>query len=340
MLIFLDNQFCDEFPSIKGSNNEIIEDFHEQIIKQSKKYDLVTSMSEEDFNFRLLKKQDPIIIFLINGVEEITYETPIEKVIDENSTIHKLLLVNNVIQKIDRNSVEYFNIGNIERKWVKYSTLRNDYSIPTSKDCDLDPEERFSDWNNLSRWNHPISDIYIYDKYLLVDTKNQSIKNNLIPMLSKLNTFSENEVKIKLFTLEENICTDSKNKSKIYPYKKKTDKKIKYIFHQFKKQFDNINLSICVISYKALCVNRNDFFWLEHDRMLMTNYYLIERGGGFNIFNKDFKIIDSSKITFDYIFHRSKYGNFFLKKKFIDKLMNLSDSEPNYVANFSFSGYF
>ncbi|MDA8894936.1 hypothetical protein N9I98_01065 [Flavobacteriales bacterium] len=335
MLIFIDDKFSKEIIKI-DHNHKIVEDFITQIFIKSKGYNLVTSLTELEVENLLVKIQDPIIRLLIDDCKSIEYETSINKVVNDDSSIHKILLVNNSITKINNTSIEYFNSQNIKDKWIKYSTLRTDYSLPTSNDYDLDPEERFSDWNNLSRWNHPISDIYIYDKYLLVDTKNQSIKNNLIPMLSQLGTFSDNEVKIKIFTLEENICTDHKNKSKTYPFEKNTDKKIKYIFDQFKKQFDNINLSICVISYKALCENRDDFFWLEHDRMLMTNYYLIERGQGFNIFNKDFDILDGSKITFDYLFHRSNYANFFLRRKYIDKLIHLSDSEPNYVSNYSF----
>jgi hypothetical protein len=334
MLIFIDDKFSKEILKL-DLENKIVEDFLNQIIIKSKGYDFVTSIKEKDFKNLLTNHQDPdpIIHWLSENCKSIEYGSSIDKVINDSSTIHKILLVNNYITKINNNSIEYFNSENIQQKWIQYSTSRISYSIPTSHNYEIDALERFSDWNNLSNYNHPISHIYIYDKFLLVDTKNQSIKNNLIPMLSKLSKFSDNEVKIKIFTIEENICTDHKNKLKTYPFEKNTDKKIKYIFDKFKKQFDNINLSICVISYEALRENR-DFFKFEHDRMLLTNYYLIERGGGFNIFNQDFDILDTSKITFDYIFHRSSYGNFFLKREYFDKLIHLSDSEPNYVSNF------
>ena len=328
MLIFLDNKFSTEITSL-DFDNKIIEDFLEEIIIKSKGHNLVTSLSQKEYEFKFISKQDPIIRFLSDNCKSIIYESSIEKVINEKSTIHKLLLVDKVIQNINSNSVEYFNVENIEKKWIQYSTLRDDYILPTTKEGGLDSDEKFDCWSTLKRWKHPISEIYIYDKYLLVDTKHQSIKNNLIPMLSNLSEFSDNEIKIKIFTLKDTLCLDNKNQSSTYPFDAKTHEKIKYIFNLFEKEFDKINLSI------SLYEKSKDFVWLQHDRILLTNYYLIDRGAGFNIFDANNNIKDHSEMNFKYIFHKRNFPSFSTRKKDIQKLINLADSNsPSFTTFF------
>lgn len=325
MLIYLDNKFANEFTSL-DLNNNIIVDFLQEIIKKSKGYHLETSLSKEEFEFKLVKKQDPIIYYLTDNCSSINYESSLEKIINKNYNIHKILLVTKLINKINSNSIEYFNIENVEKKWEKYSTWKN-YSIPTTKDEDLDAEDRFFKWANLIRWKHPISKIYIYDKYLLVDKKHQSIKNNLIPMLSTLSEFSDNEIEIRIFTLKNTLCIDDKNKSTNYPYDAKTSIKIKYIFDQFENEFEHINLSI------SLYEKGEDFVWLQHDRILLTNYYLIYRGAGFNIFDFNHKIKDHSEMNFKYIFHSRNFSSFFTRKKDMQKLIDLADSNsPSFTT--------
>ena len=267
MLIFIDNEFSKEIVTL-DHNHKIVEDFLNQIIIKSKGYDLLTSLSQLEFEYLIIKNQDPIIIFLSKNCKSIEYDSTIDKIIKQNDTIHKILLVNNSktksINNINKNSIEYFSSTDIEEKWCQYSTLRDDYSLPTTEDYDLDPEEKFYSWNNFERWKHPISRIYIYDKYILVDKKNQSIKNNLIPLLSKLMEFATNDLEIRIFSLKQTLCVDMKNKN--------IEEKISHIFDQFKNKFKNINISL------SLYQNSEDFLWLQHDRILLTNYYLIDRG--------------------------------------------------------------
>ena len=319
MLIFIDNKFSEEIVKL-DHNNKIVEDFLNQIIIKSKNYDFVTSIKEKDFQNLLTKHQDPIIRSLSDNCKSIEYGSSIENVITDSSTIHKILLVNNSITKINNNSIEYFNSENIQQKWVQYSTLRDDFSLPTTNDYDLGPEEKFYSWNNLKRWKHPVSKIYIYDKYLLVDKKNQSIKNNLLPMLSQLSEFSDNELEIRIFTLKETLCVEHKNKS--------IEQKIKSIFYLFEKEFENINLSI------SLYENSDDFFWLQHDRILLTNYYLIDRGAGFNIFDSNNEIKDNSEMNFKFVFHRKNYPSFSKRRENIDELMHLVESNSSSITNF------
>ena len=85
-------------------------------------------------------------------------------------------------------------------------------------------------------------------------------------------------------------------------------------------------MSLIKLIYQYHCMKKvNKSVELQHDRILLTNYYFIYRGAGFNVFDADKEIKDHSEMNFKFIFTQ-KLRSLFNKKKDIQKLINLVES--------------
>jgi hypothetical protein len=318
MLIYIDDKFSAEFSRL-NFENKIIENFLFEMSQKSKGYQLVTLLSQKEYASQMFS--DPIIQLISENSKSITYSISTEILLSKSSSIHKLLLVGNeCFSKLDDLSVECFCANNIQDKWVSYSTLRDDYSLPTTDNKELESEEKFFDWSNLKRWKHPVTDVFIYDKYLLVDRSQQSIKKNLEPFLYHLSFLGSDILNVRIFTLKSSLCLDLKSGS--------IENRIRLIKAQLKHRMPNAKITL------SLYENGDKFFWLQHDRSLLTNYYLIERGAGFNIFDNTGRMRDNSNLTFKFIFHKGNYSSYTLCKKNMNTLIKEADSDSNLFENF------
>ena len=301
MQIYLEKGFIDEFIHL-DLKNEFVIDFYEELIKKSKGYELFTDFEEEDFHN--LISINPFARFIVGGLVSVSYCCSINDFLRDKSSVHKILLVNNFEEDKGLDTTyEYISSADVIEKWKIYTPKRDDLNLPTTLDESLLASERFSSWDDLLRFKHPLTDIHIYDNYLLVNGDNQRIKDNLIPLLVSLNKMSKNKKTIKLFCFENQIM----------PFDERAiDEKFSDIKSWIEDAIGNCDVEVIRLSSKSKS--------RLHDRYIITNLFMIERGAGFNIFKADGSIDDFSSMLFRFIFLKRNYVLSQLVRKQLEKI--------------------
>lgn len=162
----------------------------------------------------------------------------------------------------------------------------------------------------LLKFVPPITKIEIEDNYILVDGDNQKIKDNLVPLLEII-------TKKAVDTLEVDIFTIVQQKKQVY------EDAEKFIITRFCPEVNSLKS----VRFRLLDVSsQKDFF---HDRMILSNFQIIESGKGFNLLPyKESNSIITSCTIFDFFTYkrmkRLKLNNqknlTYLQKKHSDEL--------------------
>jgi hypothetical protein len=157
-----------------------------------------------------------------------------------------------------------------------------EHIISVCANIKVDLSEQFVGWSFFRElMNVPKNRITINDGYLLTENSgNKPLDQNLIPLIKNISAI-KSELKIDLYTNYLNF-----NKTSDYFDIKKVKSKLNNVFKS------DYNFSIEYIQYH------------EHDRILYSNFFMIECGVGFN-FNISNK--PNSKITVDTIFDKFDY---------------------------------
>lgn len=151
--------------------------------------------------------------------------------------------------------------------------------------CDnlkVDLSERFIGWNFFKELKTiPKNSLTINDGYLFVEhSGNKPLDQNLIPLLKNISAI-QSDIKVDFFTnyLNSNKPSDALDLEKI-------KRKLNNVFKsEYKLEFEYIQ-------------------YHSHDRILYSNFFIIECGVGFN-FNT--ARTSNSKITVDTIFNKFNY---------------------------------
>ena len=307
MHIYFQNEFFNEFLDLDLQNKFVI-DFSDEFLKKSKRYQLFTNLQQDDF-YSLLKSDNPFGRYINENVEGITYGCSIDDFLANKDTVHKILLVNNFEDdNYLETGYEYISSVNLIDKWQNYTLRRDDLHLPVTLNETYPIEERFSSWDDLIRFKHPINDILIYEHFILNDGKKQRINDNLIPLLIFLNKMSDNKKSIKI------ICFDNQ----LMPFDEilTENKKICYIKKLINDEVGDCDVEIILEPFK----NERRM----HDRYIITNLFVIERGEGFNIFDPNGNIRDVSRINFYFNFFKSNYVMLLEVRKNMERIENHS----------------
>lgn len=151
---------------------------------------------------------------------------------------------------------------------------------------------KFDSWRKLKALQHPLNAIVIVDKYILVDGENQSIEANLKPLLLEIIPNKQNELPIEIIIIaEQGVSNNAEHRRKGWYEKQEIDNLyFRSVFKELKRflkeNFPNtiIDLTIAVLDKKVKNALKNEGFEI-HDRRIITNYYWIEAGKGFNLFD-------------------------------------------------------
>lgn len=307
MQLYLEKEFIDELYCI-DNDNEFVIDFNDELIKKSRGYHLYTNLQERECE--ILMYEYPILREITSGVTGVSYDYQKEDFLSNSETMHKLLLEkNNNENKQIGNQFECISANNLIEKWKRYSPKREFLEVPCDTDKNIPIEERFSKWSDLKRFcRHPLNEIIIYDKFILKDNYHASIKNNLLPMIEQFKKMSSQSLKIKIITLPNQIMPNNDNLN--------LTTKVKIIKDRIRERIKECKIDILVLN--------QDNEHIQHDRWIYTNLFLIFRGYGFNIYNGDRKINESSEISFKFIFLKRFYRIFIKRREIIDKIINSS----------------
>ncbi|EJF10592.1 hypothetical protein [Pontibacter sp. BAB1700] len=183
----------------------------------------------------------------------------------------------------------FFSPKSLAESWSSRNNFSDEeigrYFI-TSKDT-FKNELRFDNWSKLGAIGHPLNSIVIVDKYILCDKKNQGIYYNLMQLLIELVPNCQNELPIQITIITEKGLSDDVNEEKRLVEDREYFKQVrKDLIYYLKDQraYNTFNLSIIVLDKRTQRKLREDGFEI-HDRRILTTYYWIEAGKGFNLFN-------------------------------------------------------
>ena len=136
----------------------------------------------------------------------------------------------------------------------------------------IDLSEDFKNWDFFNSVNQiPFNELLINDNYILTDKSQQLMDKNIIPFFKLLlDNKKDSEIKCHIFTKDLNP-TQPKGDDQIWEAVEKRHKKLNSGLANFKKKIRIVNNSVQTDHYDL------------HDRVLLTNFFSIDSGKGFNL---------------------------------------------------------
>lgn len=184
-------------------------------------------------------------------------------------------------------------------------------------------ENEFKSWDLLRGFSIlPIKNIIIEDPYILSDTFNQKIIDNLIPLISNLMEGQINRSPLFIFTSE--VLNKFEEKQNI-TIEKAIKKRYNLLLSRLSKYVNQVVFIESNVSKKV---------YYQHDRYLYTSYGLISVGEGFNLFPLT---PSNSSVILSTIFEKGTYKKY---KSHLKKLENISSPTlQNDEKNYKFKIY-
>ena len=158
-----------------------------------------------------------------------------------------------------------------------------------------DLSEYFSGWDLFKPLQRmPFNFIKINDNYILTDKSNQKMDNNIIPLMKELLLNRNSETKIQVYTKDFNNL----KKGDVADFNDTALKR----HNKLNSGLANFNKSIQTINNDL--PSQHDL----HDRVILSNYFMIDSGKGFNLlpFKKSNSQIISESIFSKYTYKRLK----------------------------------
>lgn len=256
--------------------------------EKTKKTEWVENLSDKISEISFYENLSPFLLFCIDK---------------ENNDCHKLC---------KKFGYSYINLTNLDKFWeVFYSEKSHQYHLKVTKEANIPESRRFDSWTKLKEFQHPISHIVIFDKYILSDKSKQKLNKNLFPLLkSLLGSLSPQKTLLFLtFIIEDK--TDL--------MKKQTDISI-----FLKDEYPSISFDISIFQYAAdVYVANLDGL---HDRGIYTNYFRLRSGDSFNYFDDRGNVNNSTELHFDFVFGKN---NEFIMKDLKDLKVYISKAIEN-----------
>ena len=297
---FIDNFFIDydEFHIIHKIVGSIFKEYHNLTVLMN-----VTIENVEDLVN--LKKENGFIAYLCNNNQP---PIPVDSIKDDlfskskfEQTIVFMDEKKDWFLEAENKGVLCFSFDNFKEKINE---------IINNLHFNIDLSEKFYGWEVLKNFKSiRFNSISISDNYILSDKTQQKMDENVFPLLKNVFFDKENKIKISFFTKELNPI--SKNDKHIKEKAKKRYNKLNSAFANFDTTFSIILTDLS---------SGFDF----HDRIIMTNFSILESGKGFNLipFKKSNSQIISRTIFDKYTYKR--LNNLQLKySEYLNKLNNL-----------------
>ncbi len=312
--LILDKEFANNFGlAYNNKGVEYIDDFNGYFCKNLKNWKLISNY----LNFEDLKKQakdNPFLERLIESLPECDFQADL--LININSpefpvsgSPFKLILTGENTASCDdkrkRFGLEYLNPANLADRWQLYYSQRPDKCRTTTYNSEIPEEQRFDTWEKIKTFGHPLNSIILIDLYFLTwkteKDLDENIRNNFLPLFENLLSESANETSIEIMIVS------------IFDKTPPLEQKKKVLLSQSKLEDQvshktNKAIKVNIIAYSKSEAPRGVKL---HDRMIITNYFYIKSGEGFNIFNtEDSRKIIKTCTDIEFIFiHNFQYLN-------------------------------
>jgi len=314
--LILDKEFANTFHlSYNSVDKEYIDDFYGYFCKKLKNWKLISNYLDID-DLKKQTKDNPFLELLIECNPELDFQKDLLVNIDsvgfpDSGSPFKLILTGENTKTCEdrrkRFGLEYLNPANLSDRWQLYYSQRPDKCRTTTYNSEIPEEQRFDTWKKIKTFGHPLNSIIFIDLYFLKwkteKELDENIRNNFLPLFENLLSESANETSIEIMIVS---IIDKKS-----PLELEQEKKVQL-------SQERLETLLKLKTQKAIKVNIIAYSKSEapsgvklHDRMIITNYFYIKSGEGFNIFNTEGsrKIIKTSTdIEFIFI-HNFQYLN-------------------------------
>ena len=282
----LDKAFIDDFHLAYKGNEEYADDFSRYFIKNLQRFKLMTNFKDID-DLMHAARNNPLLELLVERIPKLEFRPDFNKWIHskeypETSSPIKLVLCNDEETECsiyrNRFGIEYLTPENLKDRWAVHYSHRPDINRKTTDDLDIPALHRFESWDTLKAFQHPLNSIIIVDFYLLKWKMEQelhtNLKNNIIPLFKHLLKEATTELPLNISIVSEfQDALPLKQKQRINISLEVIGAEIKKITNR------NIRLNLIVHSKQNYPKDFQEF----HDRLIITNYFYINCGAGFNI---------------------------------------------------------
>lgn len=296
--VFVDKDFAWNYFEVENSSASVSEDFENKFLKSNSKKTLFSNFKNEE-EFFATAQDNPLLEALIESIPKLELCEWNDKAefirISASYPGFKIFFIDLPDDTCQQLSFEtgylVINAGNIYAQWEKYieKTHYKDLDLPS----DSADEFAFKSWDDLNFISHsPSSNIIIQDNYILSD-RNARISENLLPLIEAiLPVGMSKEVDILIIS---SIKEDGKGK----PLKEKAIEIHRFLNSRLAK-YKEIKLNISLVyHHKSFNPSDNPDF---HDRHIYTNYYTLNCGAGFNLFQNKKRIQANSEIAINFNF--------------------------------------
>ncbi|MFH1121911.1 MAG: hypothetical protein V1775_18985 [Bacteroidota bacterium] len=342
--LVLDKAFVDTFHLAYKDNEEYADDFTRYFLKHLHLCKLVTNYRDMD---ELMKaaRRNPLLEMIVERIPKVEFKPDFNNEIDSPGfpiigSPMKLILSGQENEICDhrrkRFGLEYINPENLKDRWPLYYSRRTDINKKTTTDSELPAEVRFDSWERFKPFIHPLNAVIIIDFYLLnwerEDEFNNNLNNNIIPLLENLLAEASTEVPVNISFISE---------FKDRPPKRQAERvnKSKHLLESAIKKITTKPFKLNLIVHNKQNYPRD--YQEFHDRIIITNYFYINCGAGFNISSKQpgigifnstgkiGKIRHNSEIQFRSILNIQNYWTAFKDLKQLDIYCEKLENYPN-----------
>lgn len=293
MDLIVDKGFLQSFFTYNSSERHkpIFDDFVKFVRKLQPGFTLVSNFTslEEMIEFA---KVNPLLEIIVEKTPQPVYVQDFEQELKkrdyyEQSCCFKLCLVDFSTKACSALESAYgysFISGeNMAYKWKPFYSEREDDSLCITSSTATPDMLRFDGWAKFDSYKHPINAVLIIDGYILSDKSQQRIDQNLKPLLKSLLPKKKTALPVDITIITEEAPKGSNFKvlqQNLENYLKEELQELQF------------NLTIVRFDKTILCKLNSDGFNI-HDRRIITNYFWIESGIGFNIINDRGKVKNS-----------------------------------------------
>ncbi|GHA76634.1 hypothetical protein [Pontibacter akesuensis] len=293
MELLVDKGFLLSFFRYNSSERHkpVYDDFVKFIRKLHPGFTLVSNFSSLDEIIEQAKV-NPLLELIIEKQPKVLLEQDFEQKLKHPAYYHegscfKLGLVD--FDNKDCSTLEeafgysYISGENMAYKWKPFFSDREDTSRCITSNRTTPDMLRFDSWEKLRDYKHPINSVLIVDGYILSDKSQQRIDNNLKPLLKSLLPNKKTDVPVDI-----TIITEEQSKTSNFQALQQS------LVNYLKEELTELEFSLSIVRF-----DRNLLYKLKtegfsiHDRRIITNYFWIESGIGFNIINDKGKVKDS-----------------------------------------------
>ncbi|OYU56709.1 MAG: hypothetical protein CFE25_05645 [Chitinophagaceae bacterium BSSC1] len=296
LALYFDKEFIRKFELRNDLNCEVLQDFYNSFLRKIRGVEVYVNATDIDEVISFANNNE-----FYNHLSEIATI----RVIDFVKHLHdknfycqgaksKIFFLENENENELQTQFNQLFISNntLKEKWCIFQNAYDFGELIIKSKPDPNDKIYLHSWKDLEYFIHPIRNLIFFDLYILGNKDNQKIKDNILPcLMTLLGKNNPDNVEIKIFT--SNLPrTNFKLDDKTPIWLLDNIKTALSFLNDLNKKTNRISL----IKYDKTKVETP-----EHDRFIITNYFYIEVGSGFNIFKTNKDVNHSSSIKFNSI---------------------------------------